>query len=521
MLKNSKKTQSQVKGDPLPQLLRTFPAAFAEPVAAIFNKVNGTVCWPRKWKTEYLTIIPKTPNPTDLSECRNISCTSVLSKILENRVLEQLRGELIGDSRQYGGAPKCGAEHLLIELWDKILHCVEGGGNAAVLLGVDFEKAFNRMDHGVCLTQLKKLGASDGSLALVESFLKDRRMTFSIDDFTPEAVPILRGSPQGSVLGCLLYCVTTQSLTDDLDDDGQQEAVMVDFYPHDRRSWERNGPGADGLVLSTGGKLTSFKYIDDTTLFEPASMEDAVRHISAGPTVETFENLRLGPAFHVLKRKSEEIGMRINTKKTQLLGISPRNGCLTRATLNVGESEPAKSIDQLKLVGFHFGSDPGVGTHIREIHAKFKRRIWMLFHLKKAGIEGVNLYRLYCCYIRSVIEYCSPVYHPMLNGGQVLTLERIQRAALRICFGHGVDIELVMTQNGIESLESRRIRRVDSLIRKIASNERFAASWLPRRPADNHGVRCRRNVVEMRADSRRRFNSPIFFFRRRANELGL
>ena len=376
------------------------------------------------------------------------------------------------------------------------------------------------MDHGVCLTQLKRLGALDSSIALVESFLKDRRMTFSIGDFTPEAVPILRGSPQGSVLGCLLYCVTTQSLTDDLEGADPEEVVVVDFYPQDRETWERSGPGADGLI-SMNGRLTSFKYIDDTTLFEPASMEDAVRHISAGPTVETFENLRLGPAFRVLKRRSEEIGMRINTRKTQLLVISPRNGCLTRASLEVGENEPTNSIDQLKLVGFHFGSDPGVGTHIREIHAKFKRRVWMLFHLKKAGIEGVQLYKLYCCYIRSVIEYCSPVYHPMLNGGQVLALERMQRVALRICFGHGADIQQVMVRNGIESLESRRIRRVDSFIRKIAANERFAASWLPRRPADRHGLRSRRNVIEVRADSQRRFNSPIFFFRRRANELGL
>ena len=157
ILKNSKKTQSQVKGDPLPQLLRMFPSA--EPVAAIFNNVNRSVCWPKKWKTEYLTIIPKVPNPADVSECSNISCMSVLSKILENRVLEQLRGELVADDRQYGRAPKCGAVHLLIELWDKILDCVDGGGNAAVLLGVDFEKVFNRMDHGVCLSQLKKTAA--------------------------------------------------------------------------------------------------------------------------------------------------------------------------------------------------------------------------------------------------------------------------------------------------------------------------------------------------------------------------
>ena len=57
---------------------------------------------------------------------------------------------------------------------------MEGGGNAAVLLGVDFEKAFNSMDHGVCLRQLAKLGASGETISLVRSFLEDRRMTQGI-----------------------------------------------------------------------------------------------------------------------------------------------------------------------------------------------------------------------------------------------------------------------------------------------------------------------------------------------------
>ena len=37
-----------------------------------------------------------------------------------------------------------------------------------------------------------------------------------INGHKAEPVPIQRGSPQGRVLGCLLYCVTTQNLTKDL-----------------------------------------------------------------------------------------------------------------------------------------------------------------------------------------------------------------------------------------------------------------------------------------------------------------
>lgn len=82
---------------------------------------------------------------------------------------------------------------------------LEGGKNAVVLLGVDYKKAFNRMEHAVCLEQLNKLGTSVKSIAMVRAFLEDRTMMISIEGHEALPIKILRGSPQGSVLGCLLY----------------------------------------------------------------------------------------------------------------------------------------------------------------------------------------------------------------------------------------------------------------------------------------------------------------------------
>ena len=176
----AKKTNSIVADDPLPGLARAYPDQFATPVAMIFNRVNDTGYWPARWKEEHLTVIPKVPNPTDLSQCRNISCTSAFSKILENQVLIKLRRELCPDNQQYGGVKNCGVEHMMVDMWEKILDDMEGGKTAAVMLGVDYEKAFNRMEHSKCIEQLRQLGASDGSLSLVRVFLEDRMMTITI-----------------------------------------------------------------------------------------------------------------------------------------------------------------------------------------------------------------------------------------------------------------------------------------------------------------------------------------------------
>ena len=196
-----------------------------------------------------------------------------------------------------------------------------------MLLRVNYEKAFNRMEHSVCIQMLSRLGASDGSIALVRSFLEERSMPITIDGHRAPSVPLLRGSPQGSGLGCLLYCITTQLLTLDMRGD---------------RAGEGGGPEA-------------FLYVDDTTLFDVASMDRVVRHCSVARTVETFNDLQLGNDLDELSGRASAIGMKINEGKTQLLVISSPNGCTTVASFTTGEGTVVGSVNKLRLVGFILG----------------------------------------------------------------------------------------------------------------------------------------------------------------------
>ena len=518
-----KKSDSYVDGDPLPHLVRSYPRAFATPITAIFNEINDTGTWPKDWKTEHLTIIPKNPNPADLSECRNISCTSIFSKVMEGQVLQQLRRELQPDPSQYGGVPKCGVEHMMVDLWEKVLAILEGGQKAAVLLGVDYEKAFNRMDHSVCLKQLEKLGASEGSLALVKAFLEERQMTIKIDDHRAEPVKISKGSPQGSVLGCLLYCVTTQLLTVGLraNEDVNRNDERLRYFPQDSTDEEDEADVAFWRpVAAPPVGPDAFLYVDDTTLVDEVRMDSAIRHVSTGKTKESFDHLGIGDDFDKLSERAEAIGMRINAKKTQLLVISPRNGCETSAKIKTTTGETIESVEKLKLLGFTFSSTPNAAAHVCAIEDQYKKKKWMLYHLRAAGFKGRHLYRLYCCFIRSFIEYCSAVYHSMLTAAQAEQLEKIQRHALRICFGQAA-IEDVMGVEDIETLAVRRGRRCDAFITKAWGNARFREKWFPRREAVGWNLRERRRISEVRAASTRRHNSPLAFMKRRANELGL
>ena len=105
--------------------------------------------------------------------------------------------------------------------------------------------------------------------------------------------------------------------------------------------------------------LGSFKYIDDTTLVQAVPLDGVTRHFTTTSTLEQLVPMELEARFVDLVRKAKDIGILINCAKTQLLCISPNNGCNTVARINMPEG-PVTSIDTLKWVL----SSAGIQTYL-------------------------------------------------------------------------------------------------------------------------------------------------------------
>ena len=69
-----------VDGDVFPCLFGQYAPQFTPIVTHIYNKITIECKWAELWKTEYVTVIPKTISPTEASDCRKISCTNFLSR---------------------------------------------------------------------------------------------------------------------------------------------------------------------------------------------------------------------------------------------------------------------------------------------------------------------------------------------------------------------------------------------------------------------------------------------------------
>ena len=126
---------------------------------------------------------------------------------------------------QYGGIKGSGPEHFLAVTWQEILDNLDhGDGAATALTSIDFAKAFNRMSHQACLRALSNHGAEDSLVTIVSSFLYNRTMVVKLGNNFSNPKKINGGSPQGSILGNYLFCITTDRLGDN---EEHEELEMV------------------------------------------------------------------------------------------------------------------------------------------------------------------------------------------------------------------------------------------------------------------------------------------------------
>ena len=494
-LKDAKKPGSQVKGDLLPRVMKKHHQMIAAPVTRIFNAVFKEGRWPEAWKEETTVVIPKVANGI-LADCRNISCTPFLSKVLEGVILDDLRLAITPDPVQYGGIKGCSVDHLLVDLFDAILEPMEGGASS-IVLGIDYEKAFNRLDHRECLDQLHRLGASQTTINLIRSFLTNRSMRIRIGKLLSSPHFLKGGSPQGSILGCFLYCVTTQQLkldlinptnidvprnnevppvSEDVANTSLESSGGFDLMPADLEdasdssldSFVTAGSVPDqehNWLIEVQTLISLFKYVDDTTSVESVPAGQCTRHISAtNPTEQIPANIT-DSLLRAIKARAGEVGMRVNCRKTQMLCLSPDNGYDSWASLTV-DGETIMSQNTMKLLGFMLGTMPGVGDHIEHVKAKFRARFWTLIHLRRAGIRGDRLFRLYAALVRPVLEVNSVVFHSMITKTQAEAIERLQKQVCRLCYGWEYSYRRVLQAHNLHTLAERREKAIRRLVRR-------------------------------------------------------
>jgi hypothetical protein len=205
-------------------------------------------------------------------------------------------------------------------------------------------------------------------------------------------------------------------------------------------------------------------------------------------------------------------------EKTAILAISDAQGYEPEIYFEeAGGKELSSKASTGKFLGFTFGSKPNVTAHIDSVVKKTRRKLWILRHLRAFGFSETELVEVYTSIIRAGIEFSSVVYHSMLTGEQVKTLERLQYQSLKCIFGLQLSYRAVLEAANLQPLSERRELACEKFAKKCVNGK--YSHWFPlkqRRP----GLREQKIYLEQYARCDRLRNTPVFYMRRLLNKAG-
>ena len=189
-----------------PKIIKEYIDILSNPLTNIINHGITNSCFDGGLKLADITPVHKAEEATAKTNYRNVSLLPVVSKIFEKIMQSQ-----ISDYTERFLSPfLCGyrkgysAQHALLHMLEKWKIILDKGGYGGGVL-MDLSKAFDTLDHDLLIAKLNAYGFDKGSLGLIKSYLSNRWQRTKINSSYSSWSKLLKGVPQGSVLGPLLF----------------------------------------------------------------------------------------------------------------------------------------------------------------------------------------------------------------------------------------------------------------------------------------------------------------------------
>ena len=468
---------------------------------------------------------------------------------METFLLKRLLEEVTTDRNQYGGIKGSGTNHFLINTYHHIMTALEDNKNAVSLVSVDFSKAFNRMDHGLCLKSFAYKGASQEAMTMIAAFLYNRTMRVKVGTAFSTPRSVNGGSPQGTKLGNFLFTMTIDCIEqanhplfgsvglptyEDSAEDEQSEVGFTTSTPCKAGTWDGvlryhdtsgrgdSTYGQDELInpdraADDDRDFWCEKFVDDVNGGQSHPILEGVAHITEGKECRRIHADKCQDLYETIERNANNVKMSVNPKKTKLLCISSALNYNVSSYINISGGV-LESEEKLKILGYTFGKKPNAEEHIKQIRTDYATKAWAIRNLKRAKIRNQSLVIIYCSLLRSTIEYAAPVYAHFLTSEQSNALERLQSQTLKTIFGFDKSYNECLSFSGLDTLESRRTKLVQKFAIKTSANPLWA-HWFPQHEEYSYDLRKKLRYREDFAAKDRLRLSPIFTMRRLLNEL--
>nr|CAI5833009.1 unnamed protein product [Callosobruchus analis] len=353
-------------------------------IAEVINISVVEGIFPDCLKLASVIVIHKKGDCLDIENYRPIALLSIFSKIIEKVVSLQienylLKFDIISDCQhgfRAGRSTETGIIDIVQYIYDKV-----DSGNYVVTIMFDLTRAFDTVSAEFVSKKIRRYGLRGPLNDWIISFLTNRKIFIKLDSVVSDIFDCKWGTPQGSVLGPLIFL------------------LFINDLP---------------LHLSRFAK--TFLYADDTTIVLcDMSMEQLLTKI------KTVVN-----EFTVWCEKNRLI---INPDKTVLIEFhskqrSPFNTTATIQGRNITASETTK------LLGVEIDGNLSWGYHINDVCNKLSKCYYLLNNLSSM-LNTKSLLDVYYAYCYPTLSYCINVW------GQAIGMQRVfilQKRILRLIF---------------------------------------------------------------------------------------